>query len=81
MAMQIANPVVLEKIERLAKAEGLTKTGAVEMALDAMLTKQPSGGSRDPWDQLDAILAQFDRIPDRPDPVERLEWDEHGLPR
>jgi hypothetical protein len=42
---------------------------------------QPSGGSRDPWDELDAILAQFDRIPDLADPVELLEWDEHGLQR
>jgi antitoxin VapB len=28
-----------------------------------------------------AILAQLDRIPDRADAFEPVEWDEHGLPR
>ena len=28
-----------------------------------------------------AILDQLDRIPDRPDAFEALEWDEHGLPK
>lgn len=31
--------------------------------------------------RLDAILAQFDRIPDLPAPVDPLDWDEYGLPR
>lgn len=35
----------------------------------------------DPAQRLDAILAQLDRIPDLPAPIDPLEWDEHGLPR
>jgi hypothetical protein len=31
--------------------------------------------------RLDAILAQFDRIPDQPAPFDPMSWDEHGLPR
>jgi antitoxin VapB len=27
------------------------------------------------------LLAQIDRIPERPDACDPLEWDEHGLPR
>jgi hypothetical protein len=27
-----------------------------------------------------ALLAQFDRIPDRSDATDPLAWDEHGLP-
>lgn len=38
----------------------------------------PSPGS---WRRLDAILAQLDRIPDMPEPVAPLQWDEHGLPK
>ncbi len=30
--------------------------------------------------RIDAILAEADRIPDRPDAFDPLEWDEHGLP-
>ncbi|HEY1930990.1 MAG TPA: hypothetical protein VGG99_03175 [Acetobacteraceae bacterium] len=33
------------------------------------------------WKRLDAILAQLDRVPDRPGAFEALDWDEHGLPR
>ena len=35
MALQIANPVVVGKVERLAKATGLSKTAVVERALPA----------------------------------------------
>jgi hypothetical protein len=33
MALQIANPVVVAKVERLAKATGLTKTAVVEIRM------------------------------------------------
>ena len=33
MALQIANPAVVEKIEALARATGLSKTAAVEKAV------------------------------------------------
>ena len=78
MPVQIANPAVVAKIERLATKTGLTKTAAVELAVDGMLA-----------DRMDdefqaralAILAQMDRIPDRADAFESHDWDEHGLPR
>jgi antitoxin VapB len=81
MPIQIANPKVIEKIERLAAATGLGKTAAVEQAVDAMLAdrKRPSGGDFET--RARAILAQIDRIPDRPDAFDPLEWDAHGLPR
>jgi antitoxin VapB len=48
MALQIANPSVVSKVERLARHI--------------------------------ALLAQLDRIPDRPDATDPLPWDKHGLP-
>lgn len=29
---------------------------------------------------IDALLAEADRLPRRTDPVDPLQWDEHGLP-
>ncbi|MDB5970958.1 MAG: Rv0623 family protein transcription factor [Hydrocarboniphaga sp.] len=78
MAMQIANPAVIGKIERLARATGLSKTAAVERAVDQLLHTEAadSGGSR-----MQSLLAQLDRIPDLAVPADPLDWDEHGLPR
>ena len=81
MPIQIANPVVVAKIERLAAATGLTKTAAVERAVDLMLTRRPETSDDDFEARALAILAQFDRIPDRTDAIDPIEWDEHGLPR
>ena len=81
MALQIANPVVVRKIEALARATGLTKTAAVEKAVDRLLTEQTSDQTADVWQQFDALLAQMDQIPDQPTAFDPLEWDEHGLPR
>jgi antitoxin VapB len=81
MALQIANQKVIEKIETLARATGLSKTAAVEKAVDRMLAEQQIAGPDDLWERFDAILAQIDRIPDLPDAFEPLEWDEDGLPR
>ena len=39
MALQIANPVVVGKVERLAKATGLSKTAVVERALDHLISE------------------------------------------
>ena len=33
------------------------------------------------WKRFDAILEQIDRIPDAAQPIDPLEWDEHGLPK
>lgn len=82
MPIQIANPAVVAKIEALAARSGLTKTAAVERAIDAMLQAQPADSDAAPLrKRVEAILAQFDRIPDRPDATDPLQWDEIGLPR
>jgi antitoxin VapB len=81
MPIQIANPSVVAKIERLAAATGLTKTAAVEKAVDAMLASQMVSSGTGFEARAQAILAQLDRIPERVDAFDPLEWDEHGLPR
>ena len=79
MALQIANPTVLGKVERLAKSTGLSKTAVVERALDLLIIE--TAGSSNPMDRLTALLGQLDRIPDREDAFDPLAWDEHGLPK
>ncbi|MGF6231270.1 antitoxin VapB [Inquilinus ginsengisoli] len=79
MALQIANPAVVEKVERLARATGLTKTALVERAVDRLA--EEIGVSADTTDRFEALLAQLDRIPDRPDAVDPLGWDDQGLPK
>lgn len=79
MALQIANPIVVEKIERLAREIGSTKTGAVEQAVDRLLAEQTDRDTR--LDRIRALLEQMDRIPERSESFDPLEWDEHGLPR
>jgi antitoxin VapB len=77
MALQIANPVVVAKVERLARATGLTKTAVVERAIDHLASQtqvaEDSG-------RMAALLAQLDRVPDRADAFDPLEWDRAGLP-
>lgn len=79
MALQIANPSVVSKVERLAKRTGLSKTALVERAVDRLLseTEQPSKQAA----RLAALVAQLDRIPDRSDASDPLPWDELGLPK
>ena len=79
MPLQIANPEVIRKVDELAKATGLSKTAAVGRAVDRMLSEL--GGDVRQVDQLSALLAQLDRIPQRADAYDPLSWDEHGLPR
>jgi len=79
MALQIANPVVVDKVERLAKAIGLSKTAAVERAVDRLLSETMEVGGV--AERIDALLAQLDLVPDRPDANDPLEWDERGLPK
>ena len=81
MPIQIANPKVVAKIERLAAVSGLSKTAAVEKAVDAMLAGRDRALEDDFEARATAILAQLDRIPDRTDAFDPLDWDEHGLPR
>lgn len=79
MALQIANPAVVSKVERLDKRTGLSKTVVVERAVDRLFgeTADPSRQST----RLAALLAQLDRIPDRADASDPLQWDENGLPK
>ena len=81
MALQIANSRVVSKVERLAKAIGLTKTAAVERAVDQLLneTLGKANASLTATVALNALLKQLDQVPDRPDAYEPLAWDEHGL--
>ena len=81
MALQIANRAVVEKIEALARATGLTKTAAVEQAVDRLLAERAVARPGDAWERFDAILEQIDRIPELPAGPDPLEWDEHGLPQ
>jgi len=77
MAFQISNPVLVDKVERLARTTGMTTTALVEWAVDrlALETQRP----RDPH-QIASLLAQLDAIPDRVDAVDPLVWDNNGLP-
>lgn len=82
MALQIANPIVVAKVERLARATGLTKTAVVEQAIDRLASE--TQGASDPGrtaSRMAALLAQLDRIPERTDAFDPLEWDDRGLPK
>jgi len=79
VALQIAKPAVVVKVERLAKATGLTKTAVVERAVDRLLAELASAD--DHGDRMSALMAQFDRIPDRGDAFDPLVWDEYGVPK
>lgn len=78
MALQIANPAVVRKVELMAKRLGLSKTAVVERALDQLIST--SEGADNQSERFDALLAQLDRIPDRPDAFDPLQWDDRGLP-
>jgi antitoxin VapB len=77
MALQIASPTVVAKVERLARATGLTKTAIIEWAIDRFADE--TRGVSDP-ERMAALLAQLDRVPDRADAFDPLQWDAHGLP-
>jgi len=78
MALQIANPVVVAKVEKLAKATGLSKTALVERAVDQLRLETERVAA--PGPRFKALLKQIDGIPDRLDAADPLHWDESGLP-
>ncbi len=89
MAIQIANPNVVKKIEWLAASLNTSKTGAVERALDAFKLQNQLVAEQASKEQKAeefmrrslSILAQFDALPvTNPHAGNDLEWDEHGLP-
>jgi antitoxin VapB len=81
MALQIANAVVIEKINELAKITGLTKTAAVEKAVDELLRISGSKTEINQHKKMFALLAQFDRLDHNGSnaPTD-ITWDENGLP-
>jgi antitoxin VapB len=79
MPLQIANPAVVGKGERLARVTGLNKTAAVERAIDQLLRELEGAVERAA--SMRALLAQLDRIPDRADAFDPLPRDESGLPQ
>jgi len=80
MPLQIANPIVVEKVERLARATGMSKTALVERAVDCLAAELTLDQAEAQGDRMDALLAQLDRLPDRPDAFNPVVWDEAGLP-
>lgn len=78
MSLQIANIGVIDKVVRLANATGLSKTAAVERAVDRLLLETEA--TSDTQQRLRALLQQFDQIPDRTNAVDPLQWDANGLP-
>lgn len=80
MPLQIANPNVVRKVEALADALGLTKTAAVERAVDRLLLESGKETANDAG-RVAAILRQLDRIPDRQGVEDPMAWDAHGLPK
>ena len=86
MAIQIANPQVVQKIEWLAQSMRLGKTAVVERALDGLSAALHAEGHTLPEravqrQRMQAVLLLMDGIPDRLDAVDPLAWDDHGLPR
>ncbi len=80
MALQIANPSVVQKIHNLSKLTGLSKTAAVETAVDEMLKVVGGADSAKQRARILALLAQFDRSEKKPTVSREIEWDEFGLP-
>lgn len=78
MAIQIANPAVIRKVEELSKASGLNKTAAVEQAVEQMLAALNTKSARKT--SLKKLIAQFDQIPERADAFNPVQYDEQGLP-
>lgn len=78
MALQIANPGVVAKVERLAKATGLSKTALVERAVDQLQLETERATA--PGPRFKSLLKQIDGIPDRVDATDPLGWDQDGLP-
>ena len=82
MAFQIANSRVIEKIDQLAALTGLSKTAAVEVAVENLLADAwPSANVKSSATRINAILAQIDRLPVRTEAFDPPDWDEHAVPK
>jgi len=76
MAIQIADSMIADKVDRVSKATGLSMTAVVELALDLWLSEM--SGASDQSEHMAARMAQLDAIPDRAGAFESIEWDGHG---
>jgi antitoxin VapB len=83
MALRITNPAVIAKVDRLAKATGLSTTAVVECAIDRFARETEVRPADRGWQaaRMAALLAQLDRIPDLPGALASTEWDRCGLPK
>lgn len=87
-AVQIANPLVVQKIEWLASSMQLGKTAVVDRAIDTLTaqwvqsTQSQTPAFLSTQQRLNALLTQMDAIADLPqgDGTNPLQWDTNGLP-
>jgi hypothetical protein len=63
MAIQIADSMIADKVDRLAKATGLSMTAVVELALDLWLSEM--SGSLDQSERMTALMEQLEHSPDQ----------------
>jgi len=63
MAIQIADSMIADKVDRLAKATGLSMSAVVELALDLWLSEM--SGSLDQTERMTALMEQLEHSPDR----------------
>jgi antitoxin VapB len=63
MAIQIADSMITDKVDRVAKATGLSMTAVVELALDLWLSEM--SGASDQSKHMAARIAQLDGTPYR----------------
>jgi hypothetical protein len=63
MAIQIADSMIADKVDRVSKATGLSMTAVVELALDLWLSEM--SGASDQSEHMAARIAQLDGTPRR----------------
>jgi hypothetical protein len=63
MAIQIADSMIADKVDRVAKATGLSMTAVVELALDLWLSEM--SGASDQSERMAARIAQLDGMSHR----------------
>jgi hypothetical protein len=63
MAIQIADSMIADKVNRVSKASGLSSAAVVELALDLCLSEMFE--STDQLQHMAARMAQLDRMPRR----------------
>jgi hypothetical protein len=59
-------------------ADRSAETTSVEKTDDTLRKEAGRAHSNEIWERFNALLAQIDRLPDRADPYDPLDWDEYG---